>query len=350
MKKYIFPILLILLFFGKTQNIFAKDGVFTVDNIIIKGKISQGNYKNKYIEIGFRKAFEKLINNILKSEDQKKILSTDSTAIKSLVQSFRIIEEKIVDENYITELEVSFKKTLISNFFLKKGISYSASQKLETLIYPIMILNSELQVFSGNKFFEEWNDFKEFQDVSFILPVENLDDLDFIKRHKNDLEEIDLSRLVDNYAIKNSAILILRYDKALLDVFFKTNFKNVKRLKKVEIKVKNLGDKKVRQETISKLKFMVHDLWKEQNLVDVSTPSYLTINVKISKPGNLEKIMGKITQINLIENYNVKELDQNYAKIQIKYLGKIKALESLFLENGFILSIKDNEWNLTFKG
>ena len=117
MKKYILPILIILLFFGKTQNIFAKDGVFTVDNIIIKGKISQENYKNKYVEIGFRKAFEKLINNILKSEDQKKILSTDSTTIKSLVQNFRIIEENIVDENYITEIEVSFKKALINNFF-----------------------------------------------------------------------------------------------------------------------------------------------------------------------------------------------------------------------------------------
>ena len=60
MKKYIFSILIILLFFGKTQNIFAKEGVFTVDNIIIKGKINQDNYKNKYIEIVFRKAFEQL--------------------------------------------------------------------------------------------------------------------------------------------------------------------------------------------------------------------------------------------------------------------------------------------------
>ena len=114
--------------------------------------------------------------------------------------------------------------------------------------------------------------------------------------------------------------------------------------------MKNLDDKKVRQETISKLKFIVHDLWKEQNLIDVSTPSYLTVNVKILKPGNLEKIMGKINKINLIENYNVKELDHNYVKIQIKYLGKIKALESSLLENGFKLNIKDNEWNLTFKG
>ena len=91
-----------------------------------------------------------------------------------------------------------------------------------------------MQVFSGNKFFEEWNNFKELQDVSFILPVENLDDLNFIKQNMDDLETIDLTPLVDNYELKNSAILILRYDNKVLNVFIKTNFKNKKSLKKLK--------------------------------------------------------------------------------------------------------------------
>ena len=92
MKKLIFFSLIILLFFSKTQKVFANQETFTVDNIIIEGKIDQNNYKDKYIEIAFRRGFQKLISNILRSEDQKKILSTDSATIKSLVQSFRILE------------------------------------------------------------------------------------------------------------------------------------------------------------------------------------------------------------------------------------------------------------------
>ena len=73
---------------------------------------------------------------------------------------------------------------------------------MQTIIYPILILNSELQVFSKNKFFEEWNVEEEFDNIDFVLPVENLDDIAFIKNNLSVLEEINLNQLVDNYEIK----------------------------------------------------------------------------------------------------------------------------------------------------
>ena len=350
MKNLIVFFLIILLFSSKTQNIFANQETFTVDNVVIEGNIKQTNYKNKYVDIGFRKSFEKLVTNILKTEDQKKILSTDTETIKSLVQNFRIIEEKISQENYIIKISVTFKEEAINQFFNSRGISYSSISKLETLIYPIFIVNSELQTFSGNKFFDEWNEIKEFQDVNFILPVKNLDDLNFIKQNQDNLEEVDLGKIVENYEIKNSAVLILRYDKNILNIFIKTNFKNTKKFKKIKMIVKNLEDKKVREETISKLKFLVHDIWKDENLVDASIPSYLTINMKTENPKKLALMIKKIGNINLIKNFYVKEFDKNNAKIKIKYLGKIKSLESIFLDNGFILKNENNEWNLILKG
>lgn len=350
MKKKIFFFLIILLFLSKTQNIFSNEDTFTVDNIVIEGNINQTNNKNKYINIAFRKSFQKLITNILKLEDQKKILSTDTETIKSFVQNYRIIEEEIFQDKYKMKLSVSFKERSINEFFNNKGISYSAVSKLETIIYPIFILDSELQIFSGNKFFDEWNDTKEFQDVNFILPVKNIDDLNFIKQNQDSLEEIDLSKLVDNYEIKNNAIVILRYDKDTLNVFIKTNFKNTKKYKKIKIIVKNLDEKKVREETISKLKFLIHDIWKEQNLVDVSAPSYLTVNIKIENAKKLSQMIKKIENINLIKNFYITEFNKNNAKIKIKYLGRIKSLKNVFLDNGFILRGEDNEWSLILRG
>ena len=349
MKKVIF-LSLIILFLNKTQNVFANQDAFTVDNIIVEGEIRDNNYREKYIEVAFRKGFQKLIENLIQIKDQKKILSTDLSTIKSLVEKFTIVEEKVLNDRYSAEMVVSFKKNLLNDFFYKRSISYSASKKLETIVYPILTLNSELQVFSNNKFFQEWNESQEFQNINFILPVENLDDIEFIKKNLDDLEETDLNQLVDNYEIKNSAILILRYDEKDLSVFLKTNFNNVKKFKKIEFAVKNLENKEVREEIISKLKFSIHDLWKEQNLIDISVPSYLVINAPTSKPGSLEKVIKKIKQINLITNYSIEELDKDSAKIKIKYLGKIKSLQNSFIENGFNFEILDNEWNLTLAG
>ena len=296
MKKLIF-LSLIILFLSKTQNIFASQDVFTVDNINIEGVIKDNNYREKYIDTAFRKGFEKLTENILRKKDQKTILSTDLSTIKSLVENYKIIEEKIYDNKYSSKISITFSRDLINSFFYKKGVSYSESTKLEIIVYPIFVLNSELQVFSNNKFFEEWKGEEGFQNINFILPVENLEDIEFIKRNLSDLEEIDLGQLVDNYEIKNSAILILRYDEKDLSVFLKTNFNNIEKLKKVEFKVNNLQDKDVRSGVISSLKSSIHDLWKEQNLIDISVPSYLVVKTPTKNPNALEKVIKKLMRL-----------------------------------------------------
>ena len=114
--------------------------------------------------------------------------------------------------------------------------------------------------------------------------------------------------------------------------------------------MKNLDNKKIREETIQKLKSIVHDMWKEQNLIDASIPSYLTLNVKFNEPYNLEEVISKIKKISIIKAYNIQELNKNNAIIKIKYLGKIKSLENFLTQSGFRIKIKDNEWNLIIKG
>ena len=67
MKKFIF-LSLIILFLSKTQNVFASQDVFTVDNINIEGVINDNNYREKYVDTAFRKGFEKLTENICKGK------------------------------------------------------------------------------------------------------------------------------------------------------------------------------------------------------------------------------------------------------------------------------------------
>ena len=43
---------------SKTQNIFASENTFTVDNIEVTGKISNNNYRDKYLGIAFNKGFQ----------------------------------------------------------------------------------------------------------------------------------------------------------------------------------------------------------------------------------------------------------------------------------------------------
>ena len=154
MKKFIL-LSLIILFSIKTQNISAKQNTFTVDNIEIKGVLANDDRgtREKYLNIGFKKGFKNLVLNLLKKEDQKKILSTELNKIKFLIENYRVVEEKRLDNKYILKLSITFDKNKTKQFFYEKSIPYSESKNLQVILYPILILGSELQVFSENNFF-----------------------------------------------------------------------------------------------------------------------------------------------------------------------------------------------------
>ena len=155
MKKIIF-LSLIILFSIKTQNIYSKTNTFAVDNIEVVGDfVGQNDYsRQKYLNIGFKKGFKNLVINLLKKEDQKKILSTELKVIKSLIENYSIKEEIKQNNKYIIKLNINFNKQRTKQFLYERNIPYSVSKELEIILYPILIKESELQVFSQNKFFD----------------------------------------------------------------------------------------------------------------------------------------------------------------------------------------------------
>ncbi len=345
MKKLVI-LFLIILFFNKTQNVFASSGVFIVDNIEVGGSTKTTNNREKYLNLAFKKGFSKLITAIIKKEDQKELLSLELTNIKNFISSYKIVEEKNYKNNYNLRINLFFNRRQIEQFLINKNISYSDMKKFDMLIYPIYIVGSELQVISKNKFFEEWNRTTEYDNANFILPLQNLDDINFIKENISKLEETDLSRLVNNYEIKNSTIIILRYNKKKLDVFLKSNLSGVEKFKKIDFEVDNLENEDVRNDIISNLKSYTIELWKEENLIDISTPSFITVSVSSKNPESFKKILDNINKINSVDSFSIENFDNKLIKIKIKFFGKIKNLQNSLIENGFEVQFIDGQWNL----
>ena len=81
-------------------------------------------------------------------------------------------------------------------------------------------------------------------------------------------------------------------------------------------------------------------------MIDISTPSYLALKTSIKNKSSLKKIIEKIEEISLIDNYIVEQLDNESAKIKIKFFGKIKNLQNNFVEQGIKIRVLNDEWNL----
>ena len=81
-------------------------------------------------------------------------------------------------------------------------------------------------------------------------------------------------------------------------------------------------------------------------MIDVKTPSFLNTKLDFKDKSDLLKVQKILSKIDLIQNYSVLELNLKYAKIKIKYLGKIEKLKKKFISEGLILNIIQGEINL----
>ena len=97
---------------------------------------------------------------------------------------------------------------------------------------------------------------------------------------------------------------------------------------------------------IKKIKSEINEIWKSQNLIDVRTPSFLNVRLNIQKINDLLIVQNILSKIDLIENYNVSELNKNYVQIKIKFLGNINKIKKKLSENGINFTIQNNEWQI----
>ena len=65
---------------------------------------------------------------------------------------------------------------------------------------------------------------------------------------------------------------------------------------------------------------------KSQNLIDVRTPSFLNVRIKLEKEDHLVKFNRRLKNIDLIDEIYVRQINKDFVLIKIKYLGKIERL------------------------
>ena len=90
MNKFLF--ILIIVFLLKTENVFSKNSIFDVDNIIIDQKSKISN--NQILDTAFQRGFVKLSQKILLNKDQKKMNDVGLNQIKQLVSRYQIINKE----------------------------------------------------------------------------------------------------------------------------------------------------------------------------------------------------------------------------------------------------------------
>lgn len=345
---YIFFIIVSLtnLFFS-TVKVEAK--AFDIKDIEISKPFKIDFDKRDIIDEGFKIAFSKLTNLIAKSSDQKRLNNIKLNEIRGMIDSFSIKEEKFIDQVYYVNLGVSFNKKKVFSYFEKKNIFPSLPSKKKFLFIPIIIdeKRKDLLIFSDNKIFKKWNEtIDTYHLLEYILPTEDLEDFNIIKKKYDFIEEYDFKEVTDKYNLKNSIIALIFKNDQGLRVLSRIKSNNDIILKNQSFKGISIDNDDQIMVLIKNLKVIYEDYWKDFNLINTSIKLQLMIkidssdNLKISK---FEKIM---SETDLIYDYFISKFDRNYLIYEVIFNGTPDLFLKLMSENNEGFDTQNKIWKL----
>ena len=301
-------------------------------------------YSKMLANQAIRKAFNQLIDKVLLKKDLSKLANLKTSDIKELVTYYNISKNSEVNDNKII-YNVTFDKDKIHDLFFKNKILYSDIADKEFFILPILLKENEIFIFSNNYFYSNWNEIKNNELIEFILPLENIEIIQNTIKFKNNILDLELDLLFNEYANKNIAIILIEESsKNEENIFLKARIQNKIVSKNFKFKKNNYEKIKIKQKIISEVQGEILNLVKSQNLIDVNIPSFLNVRLNLKKNINLVQFNSKINNIDLIESIFVQEFNKDYVNLKIKYLGKLDKIINQLEKKNISLQLINDQW------
>ena len=326
-----------IIFFFSTNKVMGK--AFNVNDIDISRPFEINFNKNEVIDDGFKKAFFQLTSLILNSTDQQKFSKIRLNEIKGMIESFSIKEEKFINEIYHLSLSVSFNKKKVFKFLERKSIFPSIPIKNKFLFIPIVVDEKErdLLVFNNNKIFNKWNDDKKKTElIEYILPTEDLEDINLIKKNYDNIEQYNFKEITDKYYLDDSIISLIFKNETEVRVLSRITVNEKVIIKNQSFSNLDLNDEAEVKNIINNLKIIYEDYWKNYNKINTSIK--LSLNIKLntlnnSKISNFEKILNKG---DLIYDFTIYKFNKDFIYYEVIFNGT---------PDFFLKTMKDNDFN-----
>jgi len=327
----------------------SKAKEFFINDIVIQEKLENDFNKENLINKGFREAFDELMTKLVQSKNLNLVKDNNINEIKSMIETFTIEEEKFINKTYNLKLGVSFDKKKVFNYLEAKNIFPTELKDENFLFFPIILdqVNNDILVYSNNPFYDKWNsvDNKNFL-INYILPTEDLEDLNLIRKNYSEIENYDFEYIIKKYSLDNSIIAIFFKGEKEIKILSKFIIMNEKFINSISFSNINFKDEIELKKLIYELKIFYEDFSKEQNLINTSIK--LPISVKLdSKNYNLSfKFEETLDEIDLVGNFSIISFNKDFIVYELIFNGAPKNFINLMKEKNFNFDTQNKVWIL----
>ena len=231
----------------------------------------------------------------------------------------------------------------------RKNVFPSTPLKKKIFFIPVIIDENkkDLLIFSNKKIFNFWNLNKEsFHLVEYILPTEDLEDINNIKSKFEFIEDYDFKEIIQKYNLEDSVIALIFVNNQNIRLLSKISVNNELVLKNKSFSKYDLSNDDHVKKIINEMKIIYEDHWKNFNLINTSIK--LPINIKINtkdnrKISNFEKI---IEEMDLIYSFNIQKFDKDFIYYRIIFNSTPNNFLKLMKNYSLNFDTQKNYWIL----
>ena len=340
-----FCFLALLNIFFSTENIQAK--TFSINDIEISTPFEINFDKNNIIDEGFLQAFDMLVLSIVQTKDQKKLNKTPLSLIKGMIETFSIKEEKFIDEIYYLSLNVSFNKKKILNLMEKKNIFPSPPVEKNIFFLPIIVDrdSDDISIFSENYIFNNWNsNNQKYHLLRYILPTEDLEDFNLIKRNSKYLESYNFSEIIKKYNLDEYIIAIIFKENNMIKVLNKINFNQQENFKNISFQNLNIDNDQEANKLVESLKIIYENYWKSENEINTSVKISLTISINNNDNSKISKFEEILNDMDLVYDFSIYKFDNKDSFYKIIFNGSPEHFIKIMKNKNYKLDIQNQIW------
>ena len=345
-KKAIYIIFtLTFLYIFSSDHSLASNHILAVEELEISREVDLEFSRNKVIDDAFKKAFYRLLSQILNSSDIKKLKNVNMREIKTLVENFKIKNEIFRESEYHANFDVYFNKKKMKFFLEKKNLFYSNPKQISVLFLPIMIEQGNLYLFNDNIFYKYWLTNKDQSGlINYIMPLEDIDETLKLISSQENLENLDIIEIAKKYNTENYILSLIYLDKKKLNFFSKIKFEEYKKNSKLIFHKVNINDEDSIVAIIKKTKVHLNDIWKNFNEINTSIKLSINLILNSNNADNISKFENTLTKIDDIGYFSIKKFDLNKTVYEIIYNTDPNKLIKQFSFYGFEIVNDESQW------
>ena len=346
-NKKIFNIIFTLTFllFISSNHSLASNHTLAVEELEISKEIDLEFSRIKIIDEAFKKAFYRLLSQILNSSDIKKLKNVNMREIKTLVENFKIKNEIFRESKYYANFDVYFNKKKIKFFLERKNLFYSNPKQISVLFLPIIIEQENLHLFNDNIFYKYWLTNKDQSGlINYIMPFEDIDETLKLISSQEKLENLEIIEIAKKYNTESYILSLIYLENRKLNFFSKIKFHEYKKNSNLIFYKVDIKDADSIANVIKKVKVHLNDIWKDFNEINTSIKLSINLILNNSNTDKISKFENTLTKIDDINSFSIKKFDLNKTVYEIIYNTNPNKLIKQFSIYGFEIVNAEGLW------